>query len=491
MIVLPFVFLCVFAVRGELYSALAGMETLLDTQRVIIHTMDEHIQSMERRLGTLKKCGRVGALKACIKFPIEQKQNFSELTTFHSVVLPDENDLDGAAKALLRVQQTYGLKTSELAEGKIFGVTRVLSLTEGDCFELGRQAYHNGFYESALSWLELAKNMSLANAEDANSMPEIQRYLKAAEMEKDRSDFMVFASNLFQLGLMSMNSLEDPNHTRTMTDVALSKNIFMGQANFFDEATYKQLCQSSMRDVAASPSSVLRCRLVSSHPYLVLQPVKEEELWAEPKIALYHGVISDREMDTMKEMARPQLKRAEVAEYTSSLGHRVSDTRVTKIAWLKRGDHPLIPELYARIESVTGLSSVSAEPFQMANYGLGGHFHLHMDVLPDTETYFGPDMGNRVATWMYYMSDVNGGGATVFPRLNITVWPKKGSALFWHNINSNGIGNILTLHGACPVVSGSKWVTNVWYHERGQEFRLKCGKHPDSALLQTNSFKLS
>ncbi|PRD25225.1 UNVERIFIED_CONTAM: Prolyl 4-hydroxylase subunit alpha-1 [Trichonephila clavipes] len=45
--------------------------------------------------------------------------------------------------------------------------------------------------------------------------------------------------------------------------------------------------------------------------------------------------------------------------------------------------------------------------------------------VPDTEKYFGPEMGNRVATWLTYMSDVNGGGATVFPRLNITVWPKK------------------------------------------------------------------
>ncbi|KFM68228.1 Prolyl 4-hydroxylase subunit alpha-2, partial [Stegodyphus mimosarum] len=137
-----------------------------------------------------------------------------------------------------------------------------------------------------------------------------------------------------------------------------------------------------------------------------------------------------------------QLQRAEVAEYRGSLGHRVSDTRVTKIAWLKEADHPLIPKMYQRIEDITGLSSHSAEPFQMANYGLGGHFHLHMDVL--------------------------------------------GSALFWHNVKSNGVGNILTLHGACPVLAGTKWVSNVWFHERGQEFRLKCGMHPESSLLQAN-----
>lgn len=49
--------------------------------------------------------------------------------TTETVVFPDQNDLDGAAKALLRVQQTYGLETSELADGKIFGANRVLSLS--------------------------------------------------------------------------------------------------------------------------------------------------------------------------------------------------------------------------------------------------------------------------------------------------------------------------------------------------------------------------
>ncbi|GIY44306.1 prolyl 4-hydroxylase subunit alpha-1 [Caerostris extrusa] len=175
--------------------------------------------------------------------------------------------------------------------------------------------------------------------------------------------------------------------------------------------------------------------------------------------------------------------------------HTLSNQAVVSInsnvfsAWLREMDHPVIPKMYRRIEAITGLSSSSAEPFQMANYGLGGHFHLHMDVLPDTETYFGPEMGNRVATWLTYMSDVNGGGATVFPRLNITVWPKK--ALFWYNVKSNGVGDILTLHGACPVVTGSKWVTNVWFHERGQEFRLKCGIHPESSLQQMHLFKKS
>lgn len=83
--------------------------------------------------------------------------------------------------------------------------------------------------------------------------------------------------------------------------------------------------------------------------------------------------------------------------------------------------------------------------------------------------------GNRVSTWLNYMSDVPAGGATVFPQLRLTLWPKKGSAAFWFNLHRSGEGDMLTRHAACPVLAGSKWVSNKWFHERGQEFLRPCG----------------
>lgn len=55
------------------------------------------------------------------------------------------------------------------------------------------------------------------------------------------------------------------------------------------------------------------------------------------------------------------------------------------------------------------------------------------------------------------MNKVTAGGRTVFPRVGAGVEPVAGSAVFWYNIKKNGDPDRLTLHGACPILYGTKW----------------------------------
>ena len=63
---------------------------------------------------------------------------------------------------------------------------------------------------------------------------------------------------------------------------------------------------------------------------------------------------------------------------------------------------------------------------------------------------------------MMYLSTVEAGGGTAFPLLGIKSNSKAGDALFWNNLLSDGKTDFLSVHGGCPIVIGSKWVTNKW-----------------------------
>jgi hypothetical protein len=45
---------------------------------------------------------------------------------------------------------------------------------------------------------------------------------------------------------------------------------------------------------------------------------------------------------------------------------------------------------------------------------------------------------NLVSKYLTQLSDVEKGGATVFPSINVTLYPKKRAAAFWYNLSTSG-----------------------------------------------------
>ena len=77
--------------------------------------------------------------------------------------------------------------------------------------------------------------------------------------------------------------------------------------------------------------------------------------------------------------------------------------------------------------------------------------------------------GPRVLTFFMYLSDVEEGGETHFPKLNISVRPEKGSALLWPSVDNDYPNKLLeasTTHAALPVKKGLKYAANSWIHLR-------------------------
>lgn len=68
---------------------------------------------------------------------------------------------------------------------------------------------------------------------------------------------------------------------------------------------------------------------------------------------------------------------------------------------------------------------------------------------------------DRIATFIVYLNDDFLEGNTTFEKLNISVKPKKGKALYFDYCYSNEI-NELTMHSGDPPVQGTKTILTCW-----------------------------
>lgn len=83
---------------------------------------------------------------------------------------------------------------------------------------------------------------------------------------------------------------------------------------------------------------------------------------------------------------------------------------------------------------------------------------------------------NRLATVFWYLTDVEAGGHTIFPRVDkgphpqstsdcsvgLKVKPERGKVIIFYSMTPEGATDPYSLHGACPVEEGIKWAANKW-----------------------------
>ncbi|KAK1787987.1 hypothetical protein P4O66_016457, partial [Electrophorus voltai] len=220
---------------------------------------------------------------------------------------------------------------------------------------------------------------------------------------------------------------------------------------------YEALCRGEGTKMTPQRQRKMVCRYTTGggNPRLMYAPAKQEQEWDQPLILRFHDFLTLSEIEVIKGLSRSKLARAKVVDPVT--GKKVSTkVRVSKSAWLSEDDSPVVARVNQRTADVTGLDMETAEELQLVN-----------DSYDELQ-------GRRIATVLVYMSDVEVGGATVFPSIGAALRPKMQSAVVWYNLLKSGEEDARTLHAGCPVFLGSKWVANKWIRSRGQEFRRKC-----------------
>ncbi|XP_017076152.2 prolyl 4-hydroxylase subunit alpha-2 [Drosophila eugracilis] len=390
--------------------------------------------------------------------------------------LPLQDDLTEASLAMFRIIQTYGLEPRDVARGLVDGVQYSGSLSASDCYAMGKGSFKMGSYLLASKWLRLAKKLlaeqprkyhEVIGVSDIDVTLLLARSLVASGEESNARDILMKDSRFGGAGnALALHFLKNPQESTPDFDSSEA------------EESFNHLCRSvSRRQANESTSSRLHCRYnTTTSPFLKLAPFRMEELSLNPYIVIYHSVLSDSEIESLESKSRPFLERAMVFHAENGT-EKVAPSRTADSVWLPYPeadpeDQRLLDRISRKTEDITGLRLQSGREMQFLKYGFGGHFVPHHDYF-STPSPFLQRAGDRIATLIFYLNNVQHGGATAFPQLNLVVPTQKGSALFWHNLDGETYDfDQRTFHGACPLISGHKIVMTRWIHELDQMFLL-------------------
>jgi prolyl 4-hydroxylase len=128
-------------------------------------------------------------------------------------------------------------------------------------------------------------------------------------------------------------------------------------------------------------------------------------------------------------------------------------------------DHPITMQFSETIEKLTGAPRNHTTFPQFLKYEEGQSFHKHSDFDP---RHLDLQHGGRIMTILTYLSDVEEGGETHFPYLNITVTPRRGRIVLFPLV-MNGDPNeedVRTHHEGQKIKSGVKYAVSMYVHQK-------------------------
>jgi len=174
-----------------------------------------------------------------------------------------------------------------------------------------------------------------------------------------------------------------------------------------------------------------------------------------PRIVYYHNILSDSECNYVIDTAD---------NFQKSAGYDFATKQSKFTKWRTSSNYFDHDNKFKYItEKAAELSThplINIEPPQIIKYEIDEFYKPHYDFFNFPPEIISTD-NDRIGTIIFYLNDGFTGGETNFPKLDITVRPRKGSALFFE-YNYSKITNHLTLHGGMPVVHGTKYIATSW-----------------------------
>ncbi|WHY16462.1 2OG-Fe(II) oxygenase [Peribacillus frigoritolerans] len=174
----------------------------------------------------------------------------------------------------------------------------------------------------------------------------------------------------------------------------------------------------------------------------------------EPLIVVLENVLSDEECDGLIELSKDKMNRSKIG-----VTHEVNEIRTSSSMFFQENEYDILTKIEKRISTIMNIPVEHGEGIQILKYTPGQEYKAHFDFFTSSSI---AAKNNRISTIILYLNDVEHGGETFFPKLNFSVSPRKGRAVYFEYFYNDKNLNELTLHGGAPVITGEKWVATQW-----------------------------
>ncbi|MBM7579622.1 prolyl 4-hydroxylase [Jeotgalibacillus terrae] len=185
-------------------------------------------------------------------------------------------------------------------------------------------------------------------------------------------------------------------------------------------------------------------------------PFAKRHTW--PLVVVLEDVLSNEECDQLIQLSSDRMKRSKI-----SSDRVVNQMRTSSGMFFEESENDLIQTIEKRLAKMMNVPIEHAEGLQILKYTPGQEYKAHHDYfLPTSKAA----SNNRISTMVVYLNEVEEGGETYFPELNISITPQKGSAVYFEYFYNDEELNKKTLHGGAPVIKGEKWVATQWMRRK-------------------------
>lgn len=199
-------------------------------------------------------------------------------------------------------------------------------------------------------------------------------------------------------------------------------------------------------------------------------PIIVTRLSNDHPIYLIENFLTPEECDYVIQYGDAKLKPSTAVENDKLVipSYRTSTTAfITECG--KVSDDEILKKIQLRASAFSWFPIKHIESLNLTRYQYNQKYDIHADYFDPSNVKLLGIAKQRVCTFFVYLNDLpeDAGGHTIFPKLNISIRPVKGNAVFWLNTGFDGTLYPITKHMGEVIRKEDvvKYAMNIWIRQ--------------------------